>query len=92
MNTSNWVLPTRGEETLDGVPDVSNVTVVPGEQADAAAPLLIVLLFLRSRAVMHNKCMTAPLALLLLLLAAGLRAERTEVGPAVCHPDCTKYG
>jgi len=33
-------------------------------------------------------------ALLALLLAVGAAAaeERTEVGPAVCHPDCSKHG
>lgn len=32
------------------------------------------------------------LAAAALLLASSARAERTEVGPGVCHPDCSKYG
>ncbi|KAL4449410.1 hypothetical protein ABPG77_007054 [Micractinium sp. CCAP 211/92] len=43
---------------------------------------------------MMTKILLATPLVLLLLLAARVRAElvRTEVGPAVCHPDCTKYG
>lgn len=43
--------------------------------------------------MMTKILLATPLVLLLLLLlAARVRAERTSVGPAVCHPDCTKYG
>lgn len=64
---------------------------VAGKQTDAAKPLLIAFLCPGSRVAMSRNSMGLALALLL-LAAAGLRAERTEVGAAVCHPGCTKYG
>lgn len=83
MNTSNWVLPTRAEDALDGASDVS---VVSGEQADP--PVRLVRHVLLPSAI----SLVAILVLAVAIAAQNLWPSALGAAPGLPTRSSARYG